>query len=311
MPEPVRCIRSLCTTAGLIFAAGGVWLWVGASPASAQEEDPPAEVQVVVDSGRTFQGVISPATDAQALHLRLTKGGISLTRPIAWHAIRQVEINSEEATLEDLVLEAVKVREAEVPPPATSNVLELGPSPRQSEQAEARWVGFVQPEPSPRVAYVRAWAEAKSWDRDAALDGLEVTFAAYDTQGHAIAVEGHLDARLYSFQAAPFHHVPKGLGARLQRIGTWRVPLQETFSWGDQQVARLEYQGLNPATNGSVAPVGVLTLTLVVPGQGTFSTNIDDVRLRPYSAFRDANQLRGGKRYFAGENPRYRPYTTP
>lgn len=276
----------------------------------------PEVVEIVSASGRTFRGRISLETDATALHLATTQGTIQVTRPIAWEAIAQVRIDSRPATLEELVQLAVERKKAE-PREPKNDVLTLGPSPPPEHAlpttALATYTEAMDtiPAAESRVAYLSASAHYKNFDADAAVDGLEVHFAAMSAAGHPVATEGHLEAELYVFRKQSFQDVPHGLGARFERISTWRIPLHNTHAHGNGCVASLPYQGVSPAEDGRIVPHGLLVLRLVVPGQGTFSASLDDVRLRPYSAVRDANELRGNARHVSSENPRYRPYRIP
>lgn len=233
-----------------------------------------------------------------------------LTRPIAWTAIRHLTIDDQPSSFEQLASLITMIQATNEKPPLSENVLTVGPSelPRDHE------VSVEQTEAGPHsapIARLTAWATCKSWDRDPMIDGLEVTFAAEDAKGLPTAAYGHLEADLYAFQGESFNIVPHGQGAKLRKIGTWRVPLEQTFARYDSRVAQLAYQSRSPVTDGSVSAMGILVVRLIVPGQGTFSTTLEDIRLRPYSAIRDANTLRGNQRYFGNENPRYRPPARP
>ena len=218
--------------------------------------------------------------------------------------------------MEELVQLAVERKKAE-PREPKNDILTLGPSaPSEHSLPTTALAAYTEamdsiPVVESRVAYLSASAHYKNFDADAAVDGLEVNFAAMNAAGEPIAVEGHLEAELYVFRKQSFLDVPHGLGARFERISTWRISLRSTHAHGNGCVARLPYQGVSPAEDGRIVPHGLLVLRLVVPGQGTFSASLDDDRLRPYSAMRDANELRGNPRHVSGENPRYRPYRTP
>lgn len=282
-------------------------LAIASNTALGQDLSAKSIVELTTASGRTFRGTISPKSNFDTVRITSSRGSIELTRPIAWKAIRGLTINEQPANFEQLTTLIRRIHDAEAESGVPPKILSLGPSTMASHEHE---VSIEQKEAgrhSAPVAYLSAWATCKSWNRDPAVDGLEVTFTAEDSQGLPTAVKGHLEAELYAFQGASYSEVPHGEGSRFQRIGSWRIPLDETTARYDSRVARLRYQGTSPSTDGDISPLGILVLTLVVPGQGTFSTTLEDVRLRPYSVVRDTNQLRGAPRYTRGENPRFLP----
>ncbi|PQO25314.1 hypothetical protein C5Y96_25790 [Blastopirellula marina] len=288
----------------------GSFLTLASGHVFAQDLAPSAIVELTTSSGRTFRGRISPKSDFHTVHLTTSRGSIELSRPISWTAIRHLTINELPASFEKLATLITTVQNAQGQPETPANVITLGPpsTPRENE------VEIEQLEAGPTtapVSSISSWATFKSWDSDPIVDGLEVTFTPEDSQGLPTAARGHLEAELYAFQKSSFSSVPHGHGARFVKIGSWRIPLDQTFPRYDSRVARLPYQSISPATDGSVSPLGTLVIKLVIPGQGTFSASLEDVRLRPYSSVRDANVLRGNPRYYGAENPRYVPYYTP
>lgn len=293
-----------------VFVIGSL-LTLATGHVFAQDLTPSAVVELTTASGRTFRGTISPKSDFNTVHITTSRGSIELSRPISWTAIRHLTINELPASFEKLATLITKVQEAQGQPEVTSNVITLGPPPATPRENE---VAVEQKEAGPTtapVSTITSWATFKSWDSDPTVDGLEVTFTPEDSQGLPTAARGHLEAELYAFQKSSFSSVPHGQGARFVKIGSWRIPLDQTFPRYDSRVARLPYQAISPATDGSVSPLGTLVIKLVVPGQGTFSASLEDVRLRPYSSIRDANVLRGNSRFYGDENPRYVPYHTP
>ncbi|MFN3151831.1 hypothetical protein [Bremerella sp.] len=284
----------------------GSFLTLATGHVFAQDLAPSAIVELTTASGRTFRGTISPKSDFNTVHLTTSRGSIELSRPISWTAIRHLTINELPASFEKLATLITKVKSADDQPESTVDVITLGPptTPRENE------VAVQQKEAGPTtapVSSVSSWATFKSWDSDPSVDGLEVTFTPEDLQGLPTAARGHVEAELYAFQKASFSSIPHGQGARFVKIGSWRIPLEQTFPRYDSRVARLPYQSISPATDGSISPLGTLVIKLVVPGQGTFSASMEDVRLRPYSSIRDSNVLRGNPRFYGDENPRYVP----
>lgn len=284
----------------------GSFLSLATGHVFAQDLTPSAIVELTTASGRTFRGTISPKSDFNTVHLSTSRGSIELSRPISWTAIRHLTINELPASFEKLATLITKVKSADDQPESKVDVITLGPptTPRENE------VAVQQKEAGPTtapVSSVSSWATFKSWDSDPSVDGLEVTFTPEDSQGLPTAARGHVEAELYAFQKTSFSSVPHGHGARFVKIGSWRIPLEQTFPRYDSRVARLPYQSISPATDGSISPLGTLVIKLVVPGQGTFSASMEDVRLRPYSSIRDSNVLRGNLRFYGDENPRYVP----
>lgn len=284
----------------------GSFLTLATGHVFAQDLAPSAIVELTTASGRTFRGRISPKSDFNTVHLTSSRGSIELSRPISWTAIRHLTINELPASFEKLAALITTVKTVEGETEIKDEVITLGPPTTPQEHEVAVKQKEAGPTTAP-VSSVSSWATFKSWDSDPNVDGLEVTFTPEDSQGLPTAARGHLEAELYAFQKATFSSVPHGLGARFVKIGSWRIPLEQTFPRYDSRVARLPYQSISPATDGSVSPLGTLVIKLVVPGQGTFSASMEDVRLRPYSSIRDANVLRGNPRFYGDENPRYMP----
>ncbi|MEW4451962.1 hypothetical protein AB1L30_04675 [Bremerella sp. JC817] len=309
MFDPIPSTSFAPLLIAFFFAISGI-LAVATGQVFAQDLNANAIVELTTSSGRTFRGTISPKSDFNAVHLTTSRGSISLTRPIAWTAIRQLTIDEQPSSFENLAALINLVHRANNVEEDDTGLVTIGPSPLPREHE----VSVEQMEASPQStppASLSAWATFKNWDSDPMIDGLEVTFAAEDEHGNPTSVRGHLEADLYTFQGERYLDVPQGQGAQFRKIGTWRIPLDQTFARYDSRVARLPYQSPSPITDGSISPYGTLIVRLVVPGQGTFTTSLDDVRLRPYSSIRDANQLRGNPRYFGHENPRYVPQARP
>ncbi|QDU76947.1 hypothetical protein Pan97_40050 [Bremerella volcania] len=309
MYDSITSISIAPIVVAFLFVMGS-FLTLATGHVFAQDLDPSAIVELTTSSGRTFRGKISPKSDFHTVHLTTSRGSIELSRPISWTAIRHLTINELPASFEKLATLITQVQRVEGHKEGPVDVIAIGPSATARENEVAVEQMEAGPTTAP-VSSVSSWATFKSWDSDPSVDGLEVTFTAEDSQGLPTAARGHLEAELYAFRKASFSSVPHGLGAQFVKIGSWRIPLDQTFPRYDSRVARLPYQAISPATDGSVSPLGTLVIKLVVPGQGTFSASLEDVRLRPYSSIRDANVLRGNPRFYGDENPRYTPYITP
>ncbi|RCS54833.1 hypothetical protein DTL42_06865 [Bremerella cremea] len=294
----------------LLFVLSGL-MAIGSNMVLAQDLSTKSIVELTTASGRTFRGTLSPKSNFDTVRITSTRGSIELTRPIAWKAIRELTINEQPASFEQLKTLIHRVHEAGSPTGISSGLLTIGPSTAFSNENEVAVIQNEDSQKSAPIASLSAWATYKNWDQNPTVDGLEVTFSAEDAEGMPTVAQGYLEAELYAFQSESYSGVPQGQGSRFERVGAWRIPLNQTTARYDSRVARLPYQGNSPATDGGISPHGILVLKLIVPGQGTFAASLDDVRLRPYSALRDANQLTGNPRFTRGENPRYRPYKNP
>ncbi|PQO38470.1 hypothetical protein [Blastopirellula marina] len=294
----------------MLFVLSGL-MAIGSNVVLAQDLSASSIVELTTASGRTFRGKLSPKSNFDTVRITSSRGSIELTRPIAWKTIRELTINEQPATFEQLKTLIHRVHEDESAGDSTPGLISIGPSQTISNENEVAVEQLEANQKSAPVASLSAWATYKNWDSDPSVDGLEVTFSAEDAQGMPTAARGYLEAELYAFQDQSYSAVPHGRGARFERIGSWRISLNQTTARYDSRVARLPYQGNSPVTDGRISSAGILVMRLVIPGQGTFSASLDDVRLRPYSAIRDSNQLSGNPRFMGQENPRYRPYKNP
>jgi len=260
-----------------------------------------AEIEVATASGRIYSGTIDRSSTQEELVLNTVRAGMLVQRAIQISSIDSVTSNRQPIAV-GTVVEGLSSLGPEESRKARSSVLHGGSYEAPIVVRKPRLDEVDQ-----TVAYLDAWAVAKNWDADVEIDGLEVEFAAMCSDGSVSTAKGYLEAELYGFETDRFDAVPQGHGARYRRLGAWRVSPQQTISKGDLLVARLAYQTPSPVQSGRIVPFGILVLRWVVPGQGTFSKSLEDLRLVPYSAIRDSNQLRGNPRYWREDHRRYRP----
>ena len=105
--------------------------------------------------------------------------------------------------------------------------------------------------------------------------------------------------------------IPTALGAiislvLLSNVLKWLLHHYEKLTLGpashEGAVYRLAFQADHPEFDLDLGTHGIVQVRLVVPGQGVFSSSADMVRVRPYSAVRDALQQLDGRRFFPGEH---------
>jgi hypothetical protein len=84
-------------------------------------------------------------------------------------------------------------------------------------------------------------------------------------------------------------------------LGHWERPVDPGDFGPGGAVYRLPFQEVHPELDTSMAPRGAVHARLSVPGQGTFEATSSMVRIRPYSAIRDALQRETGFRFFPQE----------
>jgi hypothetical protein len=194
-----------------------------------------------------------------------------------------VELKGESYSAEELLPLVAQIRRAGPAEPRVRGGLAwpAGGAPQAAVQTEV--------EPAP-VQSVAADVELAGWDADAEMDGLWVAVWPLAADQQAVPVRGVLTVTLFAARG--------GLGSATGRatvIGRW-VRRVEPADFGPRGARyRLEFQAIDPARDGNWAPRGLVRVELGVPGQGTYRVEIDDVRIRSYSGFRDRLQLATGR----------------
>jgi hypothetical protein len=264
--------------------------------ASSQSSRAGEFVTVQLASGRIIAGVIDARSDAKQLWLRRGDDEVSVTRLIEWTSIASAAQDDEPIDLDDLKTLAAKV--AARPQVATPLI------------QQPKWRGVIaapiaedQPreEPLPPIRSLAIDAYHANWDADVESDGLIIVVYPLDSNGMIVPVNGTLEVELVAPEVRRFQDAPHGRGLTLERIGQWTAAVNAD-EFGPRGVRiQLPFQALNPEFESQILPQGLVHARLVVPGQGTFDTTADFVRLRPWSPLRDKLWRDTGRRFLPTE----------
>ncbi|MBX7168357.1 MAG: hypothetical protein K1X74_18625 [Pirellulales bacterium] len=248
-----------------------------------------AEVQVVLRDGRTAQGEVDSRTDTERLWLRTEGARHQWTQSIPWLSVVEVRQAGQVLAREQIVAQATAPtrrllwRSTE---PASNS------EPSTQVEPAAAWFDVQLPV---RSVYVDAFAA--NWDADVAVDGLVVQFTAADRWGRPTAASGTLEIDLYGFR-----DLTRRYAASLDRFAHWSVGVAAEQFGPEGLFVELPYQGVQPEFDVAVAPRGLIRVRFSSPGSGVFEATATDVRLRPYSAFRDRLQQWTGSRFLPSES---------
>jgi hypothetical protein len=250
-----------------------------ASPATAS----PAPVQVQLNSGRTFRGWVDPKTSDQELWLRFETERMLLLRPIAWSQVREATCSGQRFTGEaarDALFREMKA--APRPPDRPSD--RVAPAPEQSPQRSSvpvpQLAGTVQPKL--RVRSLQVEAILSNWDQDAAADGLFLYVLPLDQAGQVVPVRGSVTCELAADAGLRTTRT-----AELFSAGRWVRRLEPgQFSYRGAGI-RLPFEAFDPERQWHWGDYARLKVRLSVPGQGSFETVIDAVRVRTFAPLRD------------------------
>ena len=294
------------------------WLLVFVGLLSPAVAGPPEDVEplraaVTVEpvEGRSFTAKVDRRTDDWQLWLRWSRGSAHLLRPIRWDRIRRVHVGQETLTGEQFRRRVEAARPEVIPLPPE------GP-PRRIDVKGAEYPGDAKAaaptreapgrEPAARPALaapearrVRSLAidvAVANWDADVEVDGLIVDVYPLDGDGQVVPVYGTLEVDL-TIQRWGVVKRPQPF---IQR-GRW-TELVRTRHFGPSGARyRLPFgaAGFHPEFDRCAAPYGAVHAQLSVPGQGVFAATQSTVRIRPYSAVRDALERSTGERFFPQE----------
>jgi hypothetical protein len=277
-----------------------------------QDQAEEESISVEVASGRTFAGELDAQTDSEQLWLRTRRGTAVLQRPIRWDRVVQVHVADQDLSGEQF-RQIVEAARADAPEPketiATQNKIVIKNTTSSGGFLSVTRSGPQELSARPRVRWLAVEAAVANWDADVEVDGLLVHVYPMDGTGAVVPVRGMLQFELIGQKDATVPHghlLRRGYsvlrpGRPLTTLGRWsyRVGVED---FGDRgAVYRLPFQGVHPEFDQRVAPRGALHARLSVPGQGTFETTDDMVRIRPYSSVRDWWQLSTGRRFFPQE----------
>ncbi len=249
--------------------------------------------------GVVRRGELSPTSDGQSLRLSNSRPGMTITRAVAWNRIAQVEVAGQVLSAEEartIILRAV----SELPPQRRrpGPAIPSDESPDNSASRRPSRVGddsreHLRDEP---IAWIAVEAAAAQWDSDVEYDGIRLSITAYDRAGRARPVDGTLQAELWGEDVG----TPRR-AERIGQIGSWQQRIRANDFRPEAAVVRLPFQAVHPEFERSLRPYGTLHVRLSVPGQGTFESSVEMIRLRPFSAARDRLQMATGRRFFEGE----------
>jgi hypothetical protein len=259
-------------------------------------------VTIRLQDGRSLAARLDPRSDDTRLWLRSGAGSISIRRPVDWSVVASAERDGRPLTVEQLRQLAAEIA-AEVErsdPPSDDDsppdMPNTGLDPLWPKEASALHARSRSP-----VVSVEADACAANWDADVEVDGLVVHVVARDRFGEAVAVNGTLEVELHALRGGGRNTPRHGL-ASLRRVGTWSQALSEGDFGPHGASVRLPYQAWHPQFIDASTPYGLVQVRLTVPGDGVFAAACDDVRLRPYSALRDAQERATGRRFLPHEH---------
>lgn len=276
----MTALLAVATLLLVLVAAGDASDAAGSQPQLGMAEGAIASVEL--EGGRRFTGQVDSLTDPSRLWMRFSRPGVLIRRGIDWSEVAAVELRGERYSATELVSLIDQIHRDRAVPSVVRGGLAW-----PVETAEPAAAG---PE-TPPVQTIVADAEARSWDADAEMDGLSIVLWPLAADGTVRAVHGTLTVELFAARA----RVAPSSG-RAQLIGRWTraVDGQDFGSRGAQY--RLEYLAIDPERDLMWAPYGLVRVKLSVPGEGTFATEVADVRIRSYSAFRDRLQIATGHR---------------
>ena len=285
------------------------------SPAVAgQPEDvEPLRAAVTVEpvEGRSFTAKVDRRTDDRQLWLRWSRGSAHLLRPIRWDRIRRVHVGQETLTGEQFRRRVEAARPEVIPVPAKGPPWRIDskgaeyPGDARTAAATraapgrgpAAWPPLAAPE-ARRVRSLAIDVAVANWDADVEVDGLIVDVYPLDADGQVVPVRGVLEVDLIVQRW--------GVVKRPQpfiRRGRWTEPVRTGHFGSSGARYRLPFgaAGFHPEFDSRAAPHGAVHAQLSVPGQGVFAASQSMVRIRPYSAVRDALERATGKRFFPQE----------
>lgn len=251
-----------------------------------------------------MSGQVEASTNDDRLWLSTTDSGVTLQSGFRWAQIGDVVHESKHYTAGEfklIVNQLVRSQPTDAtaaPPLPMEQVIAATRSP-----ARVIPVAFTHPEP-PAIRSLRVRAWAASWDADPELDGLLVEVTPLSADGEFVAVEGQLSLTLIGENSQGHPEQLRRFRPQYPEITRSTEQVYESDFFAGPAVYKLPYRNIVPETRLDLFPQGVLTATLGVPGQGSFSASTDAVSLIPASPIRDRRQQLLGTRYFPQERSR-------
>jgi hypothetical protein len=284
--------RTSRAATGVALAVLSGWL-AAASTACAGEP-----ITVVLKNGQRLKGRLDPRTGDDQLCLRFGEGSVHVMRRIGWE-----DVSSLARDTQALSPEAVRQMARSAPPnehvsdPA-SNQIPVRPT------FAIGWPGTHRAVPPPgamRVASVAFEVGAVNWDADVELDGLLIRPFPHDAHGEPLPFRGMLHAELWSMRRIEQDSMPSSGGRWHEIVESWSVPVRIDSTDRRANWVRLPFQSRHPEFDTTWSPVGLVHLTLVVPGHGVFHHSEDGVRIRPFAPLRDYLERQTGERFLPTE----------
>ncbi|EAQ80071.1 hypothetical protein [Blastopirellula marina] len=239
-----------------------------------------SEITVLLESGRSLTGSVSSKSDDSQLWLATGNSGVRIVRPIDWDRIQSASVAGATISSDQLRQQQMDLIDPEI---RLRSEIVARPVQQASYETEETYV--------PRLSSLHVSATLENWDYDIIADGLLLTIDARDQFGRSLDLQGQYDAELYAFRRHDFYTAPSQRGVVSTRLGRWGGKLESS---GGTAAVRLPYQGLNPETDDTLSPNGLVKVRIIVPGQGVFERKLDWVRIRTYSPYRDYLDLNQG-----------------
>jgi hypothetical protein len=271
----------------------------------------PQRISVELSSGRTFTGLVDPATDASKLVMRFEGLQTKLWRPIAWTQIVSAEVDGRNVTSDQLKTMAPELtgdasdEDAEPDDPSPSSNLVDGDEPAVPPVAQipntiSNAAKPHEPE-NRRVHSLQIDASLGHWASGVESDGLLVRAVALDAWGHAVPIRGTLEVRLIGGRPSAYRSKYTHLrGDPFPQLGRWVRTLSAENGPG-RYFFELPFQAKHPDFDTWLASYALVHARLVVPGAGVFEDTEPLVRIREYSPLRDYRQQLTGQRFFPQE----------
>lgn len=266
-----------------------IWALVSVSLLAGDTTTAAETVTVHLLSGRSFTGQVDEKSDADTLWMRFESAGrIKVLRPIAWHRVRSAEVGEQSLSGAEFQRQADRLRSSSKMVPRWDVVgEEKSPGPAASNGAEtvahrARGaLGF-----QPRTVSIVASTRLSQWDADREIDGLEVVVTPLDERGAAVSAAGTVSLEFRVPRAVDREQAPRLHGYRTSTVARATHYVREgDYGVDESVVLRLPFR--KSLDDGRSYPLGILEVTMVIPGQGTFQTVVYDVPTRIYSRVRD------------------------
>lgn len=290
-------IGRLC---GLLALVGSVSAAAGQAPEAAGLSQP---VTVELISGRSFTASVDARTDDAQLWLRWGVDSARLLRPIQWDRIREARVGQQTLTGAEFrrLVEASRPAVIPLPPEVLPGRIVSKGEGYPAGEAAGETPSAERARPAPdgrRVQSLTIDVGLARWDADAEVDGLVVDICPLDATGRVVPVDGTLEVELIVQRWGVIKH-PQPFAQR----GRWikRVRSEDFGPSGARYRLSFDAVGLHPEFESKLGPFGAVCAELSVPGQGVFAATDSLVRIRPYSAVRDALERATGRRFFPRE----------